>query len=100
MNKDDALEEFKDRIKKYEGIIKVVLFGSYARGTESKESDIDILIIAESRENEEDIVGEAVEVLLKTGEYISVKLISQGEFTRMKNSKFMEYITEEGMTIG
>jgi len=50
-NKDSILSEInrqKDRLSSF-GVIKVGLFGSYARNEQSNQSDIDILIEFESQ---------------------------------------------------
>jgi predicted nucleotidyltransferase len=36
---------------------KIILFGSYARGDNGKNSDIDILILKKNLKNERDIIG-------------------------------------------
>lgn len=40
----DFLKKNKPRMKKEFGVVKIALFGSYARGEQTTESDIDILI--------------------------------------------------------
>jgi predicted nucleotidyltransferase len=47
------LTAHKDEFSKHFGIVKLGLFGSYSRGTEKNESDIDILI--ELQDNTNDI---------------------------------------------
>ena len=42
----DRIEEFGQRIGREFGAEKVVLFGSYARGEVTEDSDVDLLIIA------------------------------------------------------
>lgn len=47
LSKNDILiylSTHKDEFSKHFGIVKLGLFGSYSRGTEKSESDIDILI--------------------------------------------------------
>ncbi|MEO0124525.1 MAG: nucleotidyltransferase domain-containing protein [candidate division WOR-3 bacterium] len=44
------IDELVERIKKSYNPQKIILFGSYAYGSQDKESDIDILIIKETDE--------------------------------------------------
>lgn len=52
MNLDiyDRLKKISERLKKEYHAEKVILYGSYARGEESEDSDIDLFIIAPTRE--------------------------------------------------
>ena len=51
MDTDILLSEITDVLKQY-GIEKIILFGSYAKGTPNKYSDIDLLVIKNIPENE------------------------------------------------
>ncbi|MCK4824057.1 nucleotidyltransferase domain-containing protein, partial [bacterium] len=44
----DTLQKIVDRIVKYYHPQKIILFGSYANGTPTEESDLDLLIIKDS----------------------------------------------------
>jgi len=44
----DQIEEFGQRIGQEFGAQKVLLFGSYARGMVTEDSDIDLLVVAET----------------------------------------------------
>ena len=45
MNHNQLAEIAIDKIKGLEGVSKIILFGSVARGTECKDSDIDLAVI-------------------------------------------------------
>jgi predicted nucleotidyltransferase len=51
MDIDILLSEITDVLKQY-GIEKIILFGSYAKGTPNEYSDIDLLVIKNIPENE------------------------------------------------
>ena len=42
----DSINKFVEEIKKKYNITAIILFGSYAKGTENEDSDIDIAIIS------------------------------------------------------
>ncbi len=42
---------FANSLKKKHGVQKVILFGSYAKGTQKKDSDVDLLIVSDSFKN-------------------------------------------------
>ena len=49
INKDieDSINKFIKEIKKKYNVTAIILFGSYAKGTENEDSDIDIAIISD-----------------------------------------------------
>jgi len=49
MKAKEAIEEFKREIKKLYGnrLKHIILYGSYARGSATEDSDIDLLIVLE-----------------------------------------------------
>ncbi|MDP2682750.1 MAG: nucleotidyltransferase domain-containing protein [Deltaproteobacteria bacterium] len=46
----DLIKIIASRLKEQYGAKEVILFGSYARGTATADSDIDMLVISESKE--------------------------------------------------
>ena len=51
MKTKEAIEEFKKEIKKLYGnrLKHIILYGSYARGSATEDSDIDLLIVLEGK---------------------------------------------------
>ena len=43
----NSINEFVEEIKKHYNITDIILFGSYAKGTENEDSDIDIAVISD-----------------------------------------------------
>ena len=77
----EILKDFTKRIEEYfgESLIKVLLYGSYARGDNKENSDIDIMILTtlsdkEITEIENDIYDIAYDFLMDYGVDISVSL--------------------------
>ena len=106
MTKQKALQEFVENLKKKHGnkIQKIILFGSYARGEDRDDSDIDVLVVTTEKrfEMQKNLSGIAVDILLETGEYISAKAVSTEEYNFMKeiNTGFYQNIAREGVPIG
>ncbi len=103
--KQEALKQFVEKVKnKYDDKIeRIILFGSYARGEDKEESDIDVLVLTHGDrfEMQKNISGIAVDILLKTGVYISAKSVSTEEYDFMKKLKtgFYQNIVREGVTV-
>lgn len=58
MDKRDALNiasRYADAVKSKYGFVKIILFGSYAKGNFNEDSDIDIAVILEDYNNLKDI---------------------------------------------
>ncbi len=49
INKDilNTINKFAEEIKKHYNVTAIILFGSYAKGTENENSDIDIAVISD-----------------------------------------------------
>lgn len=98
MNKLEIAKEFAKSLTDVE---KIILFGSVARGEDREDSDVDILIITRDKQKTKDkVIGKAMDILLDTSTYISVKVISPLEFERLKNTHFISQIEKEGVLIG
>ncbi|WP_409199410.1 nucleotidyltransferase domain-containing protein [Methanobrevibacter sp. DSM 116169] len=85
----------------YPEIKKIILFGSVARGDDTKDSDIDILILTTDEDKIEDDVFEIVfKLLIEKDEYISPKIISIEHYDEYKDSSFYDTVNKEGIVIG
>ena len=92
-----ALEKYDDEID------SIILFGSVARGEAREESDIDVLVVAvgdrfRMRRELSEIV---LDILLETGEYVSVKTLAIEDFKFLKEikSSFLRNVMQEGVFI-
>jgi predicted nucleotidyltransferase len=97
-----------DRIKAHlnqtygDGIKRVILYGSYARGEATKDSDVDVLVLigpalkpSEVRENLSDLL---YDIIMEEGELISVMVISE-EYFENHNFPFMLNVRKEGVPV-
>ncbi len=95
--------EFRKRLMKELGQpVKVIMFGSQARGDATKESDIDLLVILPSLESAvmNLAFGIAWEVGLDAGKVISVVPAEKNELKRLAASPFYRAVKREGIVVG
>jgi len=81
--------------------VKIILFGSVARGDDKEDSDIDIIIITTDEDTiEDEVYTKVMDFLIATKEYISAKIIPIEDFNRFKNFPFFMNVDKEGVVIG
>jgi predicted nucleotidyltransferase len=100
--RQEALDEFVKRASEAYGdrIRGITLFGSVARGTARPDSDIDLLVVdKEDFRLRRELIGMAFDMLLETGEGISVKVLSQKDFEALKGFSFLRNVISEGVKI-
>ena len=96
----DNLKKTLAPLFKRQGVLKAVVFGSFARKTESRKSDLDLMIIVPTKDrfferyesfNEiyELIKGPAIDMLIYTPE----------EFNNISHRSFIQRVLKEGSTI-
>lgn len=99
-NRRIIAQEFADIINS-DKIDKIILFGSVARGDDTADSDIDILIVSSfADEIESYIDDEVVNVILDKEEIISAHLMSEEHFNQTKNYPFLTNVLHEGVVLG
>ena len=85
-------------------IEKIILFGSVARGEDTEESDVDILIITQNNNDdlkiEDDVFEKAWDICLDTMVYISVKMRSIEQYETYKDFPFYSNVEKDGVLIG
>ena len=101
MNRKRLAIEFAKSLNHPE-IKKIILFGSVARGDDTKNSDIDILILTKEKSEKikKNVYSKASDVLLETMEDISVKISTVEHFQKYKSMPFYDNISKEGVIIG
>lgn len=62
----EEIEEVAQRISALDGVVGVVLFGSYSRGEQDEGSDIDLLVIFENKEALRKNQGKAYQITAET----------------------------------
>ncbi len=98
-----AIEEFITIItQKYpDSINRVILYGSVARGEDTRNSDIDLLIVGNSSDwrFERTLIDDAYDIGLIHGVYISVKYVPKDEYERSQSFSFFKNVHQEGIAI-
>ena len=84
-----------------EGIKRVILYGSHARGEATKNSDVDVLVLVDQSLNPSEVresIGDVLfDIILEEGEVISVIAVPE-ELYEGYNSPFMLNVKKEGIT--
>ena len=99
-NRIEIAREFAEAIKS-DDIIKIILFGSVARGDDTEDSDIDVLIIrSKSDELTDEINSIATDIILEKDELISPHVMSEEHFNKTIDYPFLTNVLKEGIVIG
>jgi predicted nucleotidyltransferase len=97
--KKKLLSEIPDKV------LKIIIFGSYARGDEALDSDLDILVITteKSKELERLIFNIAYEIMWEHNftPLISLEIMTEAHwrFLKAKGSSFYKNIQREGIIL-
>lgn len=81
-------------------VAKAILFGSASRGTKSRKSDIDILLVVETEERFFDRYGRFEEIYAKLkGRSVDMLIYTPSELERIAHRPFIRRILAERKTI-
>ena len=86
------MQELQDRISKHTDFFTLLIFGSYAKGTQTKKSDLDIAVIVESEETKKEITP-FIETI-KRRELIKI------DYYIFTEKEFLEMLTNEEQNVG
>jgi len=94
--KSYLIERYGDKIK------EIILYGSYARGEATKDSDIDLLVLVDDSVNPSDVRRSLsdllLDILLEKGELISV-IVFPKSFFENYNYPFIINVRKEGIRV-
>lgn len=102
MNKESIKQKIKETISSEVAGAKVILFGSKARGTDTKESDWDILVLLDKSivtfKDEQNIRHKLYEVELEVEEPISIFVYSLNDWnSKMSVTPLFKIVSREGV---
>lgn len=79
---------------------EIILFGSGARGSLGKDSDLDVLVVLKRRSIpvSKGIIRVATDMLLRYGRYLSVKTLSGPMYRQLQTleTPFMQHLSQDG----
>lgn len=100
----NIFKKIKSAINQFDPNAEIILFGSRARGQETKESDWDVLILVNqpeiNRQTEMKYREQLFTVELETGEAISTFVFAKPEWeTRHSVTPFYENVQKDGIQL-
>lgn len=98
-NRIELAKEFAKSIKSFD-ITLIILFGSVARGDDTEESDIDILIVSPVADKiKPEIHKIAIDIILEKDEVISPRLMTEEQFNKTNDYPFLQNVLKEGVVM-
>ncbi len=96
-----TLNEIKSRLSGFEGVEKVIFFGSRLRGDFTGESDFDILVIVDSKDLKFEVIDIIGEIEMQLGVPISPSIYTTVELEENMRlgSPFFKHVFDEGMIL-
>jgi predicted nucleotidyltransferase len=84
-----------------DAIEEIILFGSVARGDDRPDSDIDILVITSEEDFRlrEYLTGLAFDLLMLSGERLSVKVLSRADVAAHREYPFIRQVLHDGVAV-
>lgn len=84
-----------------DAIEEILLFGSVARGDDRPDSDIDILVITREEDYRirELLTGIAFDLLVETGDYLSIKVLSRADVRAHRHYSFLRNVAADGVAV-
>ena len=104
-DKQDILQMIKNSVQQTEPGATVILYGSYARGEQREDSDIDLLILIDldkeklTREEEIKITHPLYRIEFQVGTIISPIVYSRKGWANHKVTPFYENVNREGIIL-
>ncbi len=84
-----------------DAIEEILLFGSVARGDDRPDSDIDILVVTREEDFHlrELLTGLAFDLMVETGDHLSVKVLSRADVMACRNYSFLRNVAADGVAV-
>jgi len=104
-NKRYILQMIKDSVRQSEPGATLILYGSYARGEEREDSDIDVLIVIDSDKDKirwkesEYITHRLLNIEIATSVVISPVIYSKKGWANHRITPYYENVNKEGIVL-
>ena len=98
-NRLEIAREFANAVNS-DKIERIILFGSVARGEDTEDSDIDILIVSDYWEEIDPIITDVIgDVVLEKQELISAHIMPVERFNTTQHYSFLTNVLEDGVVL-
>jgi len=93
-----AFKDFVERVDNEleDSVYKLVLYGSVVRNQEREESDLDVFLVVDSKEDKDKIYDLASEVGLEHDLHVAPVVRTREEFNKTRNTFFTREVMESG----
>lgn len=100
INKDikNSIDQFIEKIKNQYNVTAIILFGSYAKGTENEDSDIDIAVISDDFEDIYDCMAVLMGMTWDIDARIEPHPITKEDYENVSNP-FVKEILDTGIKV-
>lgn len=94
----ESINKYIDKISNYYKIEAIILFGSYAKGTQNEDSDIDIAIISSDFKDVFDNMADLIGYTWKIDTRIEPHPISKEDYEKIA-TPFVQEVIETGIKV-
>ena len=94
----ESIEKYIEKISKYYKIEAIILFGSYAKGTQNEDSDIDIAIISSDFKDIFDDMADLIGYTWKIDTRIEPHPISKEDYDKIA-TPFVQEVIDTGIKV-
>ena len=94
----ESIQKYIEKISQYYKIEAIILFGSYAKGTENEDSDIDIAVVSDDFEDIYDCMAILMGMTWDIDARIEPHPITKEDFEKVSNP-FVKEVLETGIKV-